>query len=106
MTAARVLARGRLGKLARAMRTACCLNRDLHRTRRTLFLVGGVFRWSSQLIDQPDQKEDSGRDDEKIDHQRNEVAVIPGNRSGLCGVCGSIEWGRAILGCSENEKFI
>jgi len=66
MIAARVLARGCLGKLARAMRTARCLNRDLHRTRRTLFLVDWFFRWSSQLIDQPDQKEDSGRDNEKI----------------------------------------
>src|SRR5439155_19726915 len=105
MISSRVLARGCLGKLARAMRTARCLNRDLHRTRRTLFLVDWFLRLSSQLIDQPDQKEDSGRDNEKIDHQSNEVAVIPVDLSGLTCVRGSIECVLAIYGRSLYYQF-
>ena len=100
------LTRGSLRELARAMGTTRRLNRNLHCACRTIFGIGGLLGWMSELIDNPNDEKYCNRDDQKVDHERNEVAVIPRDRSGFRGVSGSIECGRAIAGRSQNGKFV
>src|SRR5213080_2815424 len=100
------LTRDSLRELARAMGTTSGLNGDLHRARRTIFRVGFFFGWTSEVIDRSNQKKNCGGNDDKIDQQRNEVAVIPGDRSDFRGVCGSIECRRAVFGRPQNDKFV
>src|SRR5215831_2369590 len=100
------LTRGSLRELARAMRTTRRFNRDLHRARRAVFRVGWFFGWMSQLIDRSDEKKNCACDNEKINQERNEVAVIPCDCSGLHCVCRSVERHRAILSGSQNDKFV
>jgi hypothetical protein len=102
----KMLTCGRLRELTRAMRTTARLNGNLHRACRAIFHVGYFCSRFSELIDCPDQKKNGGRDNEKIDQERNEVAVIPRDRSGFGGVRGSIECRRAVFGRPKNDKFI
>ena len=60
----------------------------------------------SELIDDSDDEKYCDRDDQKVDHECNEIAVIPSDRSGLRGVSWSIECGRAISGRPQNEKLV
>ena len=90
--------RRRFRKLACAMWTTRRLNRNLHRTRRTILGVDWFFNWLSKLIDHPDDKKYRDRNDQEIDHESNEVAVVPGDRSGFRRINGSIESGRAVFG--------
>src|SRR5262249_23690543 len=103
---ATMLARSSLWKLARAMRTARRFDGNLHRACRATFHVGRFFGWMSELIDYANQKKNCGRDNEKANQERNEVAVIPSDRSGLRGVCRSMECGRAVLCGSQNEELV
>src|ERR1700757_4087943 len=86
----RTLTRGCLRKLGCAMRTTRRFNGNLHRTGRTVFHVWHFCRRVSQFIYHPDQKKHRSRYDEKVNQKRDEVAVIPGYRSRLGGVCGSM----------------
>src|SRR5437762_6721547 len=58
------------------MGTTSCLNGDLHRAVRTIFGVGFFFGWMSEFIDCPDQKKNRACDNEKINQERNEVAIV------------------------------
>src|SRR6266436_1540687 len=99
-------ARSRRRELARAMRTTRRLNGNLHRARRTIFCVGFFFSWMSEFIDCPDQKKNRACDNEKINQKRNEVAIVPCDRSGLGGVCRSMECGGAVLCGSQNDELV
>src|SRR4029077_18045110 len=96
----------RLRELARAVGTTRRLDRNLHRARRTVFGVGCLLWRTSELIDGPDNEKYCNGDNEKVNHEGNEVAVVPGDRSGLRGVSGSIECSRAVFGCAQYEKLI
>jgi hypothetical protein len=72
-------------------------DRDLHRARRTILGVDGFFSWMSKLVDDPDDKKYRGRNNQEVDHEGNEVAVVPGDRSGFRRISGSIECSRAVL---------
>src|SRR5437588_13076877 len=99
-------ARSRRRELARAMRTTRRLNGNLHRARRTIFCVGFFFSWMSEFIDCPDQKKNCGRDNKKVNQERDEVAVIPSDRPRLRGVCRSMECGGAVLCGSQNDELV
>ena len=58
------------------------------------------------MIDDPDDKKYRDRNDQKVDHKCNEVAVVPGDRSGFRRISGSIESSRAVFGGPQNEKFV
>ena len=63
------------------MRTAARLYRDRHRTSGALLCHRfGVFGLL-QAIHRPDKEENCTRDNQKIDDQRDKIAVIPGNSS-------------------------
>src|SRR5437667_7151606 len=85
------------------MRTMTCICRDLHRACRAFIVFRGGL---SEFVDCADHQKNCARDNEKINHQRDEVAVIPGDRSGFRCVSGSIECRRAIFGRSQNDKLI
>src|SRR5438477_7029128 len=98
--------RGRLRDLARAIRTTRRLNRDLHRARGTIFRFDWFFGRMSKLIDDPDDKKYRHRNDQKVNDESDEVAVIPGDRSGFRRISGSIECGRAVFRGPQNEKLV
>src|SRR5207245_9690403 len=100
------LARGNLREVTRAMRTTRRLNGNLHGARRTIFRFWFFFGWMSELIDCSNQKKNCACNNEKVDQQRNEVAVIPSDRSGFRGVCWSIECRRPVFRRSQNHKFV
>ena len=77
--------RSRFRKLAGAMWTTRHLNRNLHRTRRTILGFDWFFNWMSKLIDDPNDKKYRDRNNQKVDDEGNEIAVVPSDRSGLGG---------------------
>ena len=100
------LTRDSLRELARAMRTACRRDRDLHRTGRAIFLVRFFFGGLPEPIDRANEQENGTGHDEKVNHQRDEVAVIPSDRSGFRGVSWRMECRRSIFGGSQNNKLV
>src|SRR6266508_6619031 len=96
----------RFRELAGAMRTTGRLNRDLHRARRTILGVDWFFGWMSKLIDDADDKKYRGRNNQEVDHESDEIAVVPGDRSGFRRISGSIECSRAVFGRPQNEKLV
>src|SRR6266508_173867 len=71
----------RFRELAGAMRTTGRLSRDLHRARRTILGVDWFFGWMSKLIDDADDKKYRGRNNQEVDHESDEIAVVPGDRA-------------------------
>src|SRR5438309_7996562 len=104
---ATTLTRGRLRKLGCAIWTTRRLNRDLHRARRAIFLVGFFFcSRLPEFIDRANKQEDCTRHNEKVNQQGNEVAIIPSNRSGLRGIRRSVECHGAVFGRSQNYELV
>src|SRR5205085_3814428 len=96
-----------LRKLGLTIWTARRLKRDLHPTLRAIFFVGFFFLSRlRELVDRANKQEDCARHNEKINQERNEVAVIPSNRSSLRGVSGSVERRRAVFGRSQNDELV
>jgi hypothetical protein len=80
-----------LCQLARAMWATRRLDGNSHRTRRA-FLGDGFFcGWLPEFIDCTNEQKNRARNDEEIDGQCNEVAVIPSDRSRFGGIGGRIE---------------
>jgi hypothetical protein len=75
------------------MRTARGFDRDLHRAGRTIFGVGWFFGWMSKLIDDADDKKYRDSNNQEVNEESDEVAVVPGNRSGFRRINGSIKCG-------------
>jgi hypothetical protein len=73
------------------MRTACRLDWDLHCAGRAFFLVGFFFGGLPEPVDCADQQKNCASYDEKVDHERDEVPVIPSDRSGFRRVSGRVE---------------
>jgi len=101
-----VLTRPGWREFSRAMGTTRRLDGNLHRACRTVFSVGCLLGRMSHLVDDPDDEKYCERDNQKVDHERNEVAVVPGDCSGFRGIRGSIECGRTVFGRSQNEKLV
>jgi len=97
-------------------RCLCQLTRAMWATRRLDGNRGGTGRaflcdrffcaWLPKFINCTNEQKDRARNNEEIDGQGNEVAVIPSNRSGFGGVGGRVEHRRAIFGRSQNEKLV
>src|SRR5439155_1356357 len=102
------LLRGRFRELACAIGATLRLERDLHRANRAVFLVRLFFGrlWFPKSIDHPDQKKNCARDNQKINHERDEVAVIPSDRSGFDSISWGIEYRRAVFGRSQDDELV
>src|SRR5450432_1181041 len=73
----------RSGQVARAMRATCCLDRDRHRASRAIFRDGRLLgRGAFHLVQRFHDEENAERHDQKVDHQGDEVSVIPGDGPG------------------------
>src|SRR5438270_4697372 len=95
-----------LCQLARAMWTTRRLDRNRRGTGRT-FLGDRLFcGWLPEFINCTNEQKNRARNNEEIDSQSNEVAVIPSDRSGFGGISGRVEHRRAIFGRSQNDKFV
>src|SRR6516225_616754 len=98
--------RCRFRELGRAMRTTRRLDRNLHRARGTIFRVDGFFGWMSKLIDNADNKKYRDRNDQEVDHEGNEVAVVPSDCSSFRRIGGSIESDRSVFGGPQKEELV
>src|SRR6267378_1724063 len=95
-----------LCQLARAMWATRRLDGNSCGTGRA-FLGDRFFcGWLPEFINCTNEQKNRACNNEEIDGQGNEVAVIPGNRSGFRGVGGRVEHRRAIFGRSQNEQLV
>ena len=65
------------------MWTTLCLDRDIHRTGWAFFLVGFFFGGLPEFVDCADEQKNCAGYNEKVDHERDEVSIIPSDRSGF-----------------------
>src|SRR5205085_2578522 len=93
-------------QLTGAMGTALCLHRNACRARRTFLAVGFFVRRMLDLVDHSHQQKNCACNDEKINQQRNEVAIIPCDCSGFCCICRSMKCDGSVLSRPENHKFV
>ena len=88
------------------MWTTLCLARDIHRAGRAFFLVGFFFGGLPEFVDCADEQKNCTGYDEKVDHERNEVPVVPSDRSGFQCISGRVERGRAVSGGSQDDELV
>ena len=88
------------------MRTTCRLDRDRHRAGRA-FLRNwcGSRRRPFQFVHRFNHQENAEGDDDEIDHESDEISVVPSHCACLGGVGGSIK-GAAAGRALKNEKFV
>src|SRR4029453_1258713 len=88
------------------MWTTLCLDRDIHPAGRAFFLVGFFFGGLPQFVDCADEQKNRASYDKKVDHERDEVPIIPSDRSGFQRISGRVECGRAVFGGSQNDELV
>ena len=88
------------------MWTTLCLDWDIHRAGRAFFLVGFFFGGLPEFVDCADEQKNCTGYDEKVDHERDEVPIIPSDSSGFHGVSGCVERGRAVSGGSQYDELV
>jgi len=95
-----------LRQLARAMWATRRLDGNSRGTGWA-FLGDRLFcSWLPEFINRTNEQKNRARNNEEIDGQSNEVAVIPSDRSGFGGISGRVEHRRAIFGRSQNDKLV
>jgi hypothetical protein len=82
------------------------LARDSHRAGRAFFLVGFFFGGLPQFVDCADEQKNCAGYDEKVDHERDKVPIIPSDRSGFQRISGRVERGRAVSGGSQDDELV
>src|SRR4030095_9671789 len=82
------------------------LDWDLHRTGGTFFLVGFFFDGLPEFVDCADEQKNGARYDEKVDHERDEVPIIPSDRSGFQRISRRVKRGRAVFGRSQDDELV
>src|SRR5438876_2428461 len=88
------------------MRAASRFNRNRHGARRTILRHRGRgWMRPFQPVESFYQEKDRASDDDEINHKRNEVSVVPGNRPGFHGIgrCGEKAPARRMF---KNQKLV
>jgi hypothetical protein len=101
-----ILTRGSLREFTRAMRTTCRLDRDRHGAGRA-FLRNwrGSWRRPFQLVHRFDHEKNTEGDDDEINHESDEISVVPSHCACLGGLGRSIKG--AAAGCGlEDDEFV
>ena len=89
------------------MRAAGRFDGDRHRAGRTIFYHRlGVWVGSFHFVNRAHKQKNTKGDNKKIDHQRDEVAVIPGHCAGLDRIGGRVEGGAPIFRRLEDDKLV
>ena len=87
------------------MWTTLCLDRDIHRAGRAFFLVGSFFGRLPEFVDCADEQKNGAGYDEEVDRERDEVPIVPGDRSGFQRISGRVERGRAVFRRSQDDEL-
>src|SRR5207244_11352004 len=89
-----------------AMRTTRRLDWDGHRARATFLRDRFCVRRTLEPIDPADEEENCPCNDEKIDRERDEIAVIPSNCAYFRRVRRCVKGCAAVLRRAQHNKFI
>src|SRR5262249_16215805 len=102
--AAAILARSSLREFTRAMRTTCRLERDRYCAGWAL-LRNRFASWRRpfQFVHCLDHEENAESDDDKIDHERDKVSVVPSHCAWLGRLGRSIKGAAAGRGLKDDE---
>ena len=94
------------GKLGRAVRAALRLNRNRHCTRRTILCHRLSVLRLLQPIYRADQQKNRAGNNQKVDKQRNEIAVVPRYRAGLGRVSRCMEIDASVFRRPQDHKLV